>query len=162
MERALYPLISQALMECFRAVGKHNILVESTDRGFSEPIKAAFRRDRDIAFSFFDGAKPDLTGYVDHGTQKEIFVVEVKDAPLELKDIYQAKRYKELLGARYGFIISSQRIPEKLKRLCSITPAILNSFGDYEAFLVLAHFADGKLFDWFPENFFETRPDYWR
>jgi hypothetical protein len=49
MERALYPLISQALMECFGAVGKHNICIESTDRGFSEPIKAAFRRDRDIA-----------------------------------------------------------------------------------------------------------------
>ncbi len=128
MERALYPLISEALMTCFGGVGKHNIHIESTDRGFSEPIKATFGRDRDIAFSFFDRAKPYLTGYVDEGTHKVIFVVEVKDAPFELRDIYQAKRYKGLLGARFGFVTSSQRTPEKLKRLCSVTPAILNWF----------------------------------
>jgi hypothetical protein len=44
-----------------------------------------------MRFSFFDQWKPGAIGNVAEGTHKEIFVVEVKDAPPERNNIYQAK-----------------------------------------------------------------------
>ena len=163
MEKQLYRPVENALMACFSKVEKRRTIhIESTDRGFSEAIKRSVPQGKEIVFSFFKDAKPDLTGYLSDGTSNELMVVEIKDAKIQLKDIYQAKRYKELLGARYGFVVSSYRIPEELKRLCSVAPAILNSFGDHHAFLVLAHFSDGIFHDWFPENYFETWSRHWQ
>jgi hypothetical protein len=158
MERALYPLISPALMECFGAVGKHNICIESTHRGFSEPIKAAFRRDRDIEFSFFDRTRPDQPDTSTKQLAKKYCLSKSKTRRWSYRTSIKLNGTRSLLVARYAFVISSQRIPEKLKRLCNSTPAILNSFGDYQAFLVLAHFADGNCSTGFPRSFSKRAP----
>jgi hypothetical protein len=48
--------------------------------------------------------KPDLMFYIP--SSKEIGIIEVKDDPLNLNDIYQAKRYSEIIEADYSFLIS--------------------------------------------------------
>jgi hypothetical protein len=48
--------------------------------------------------------KPDLMFYIP--SSNEIGIIEVKDDPLNLNDIYQAKRYSEIIEADYSFLIS--------------------------------------------------------
>lgn len=48
---------------------------------------------------------PDLIGIVD-ANPKKLIVIEVKDDPLSLHDLYQVKRYSEIIKADYSFLIS--------------------------------------------------------
>ena len=100
----------------------------------------------------FRNLRPDIVGYVESNQGKRIFTAEVKRGSLTVQDIYQAKMYKELFGATFGFLIGTQPVPEELKRLSRNIPAILHSFGDYTFnFLALARFdvESGTLPDWF-------------
>src|ERR1700730_19068627 len=67
---------------------------------------------------------------------------------------YQAKMYKEVFGARYGFLVTAEPIPEELKRLCKATVSILHSVDDSSfRFLAIARFFPGHGFiDWFEVN----------
>ncbi|MGA7918482.1 MAG: hypothetical protein WCA38_02350, partial [Candidatus Acidiferrales bacterium] len=53
--------------------------------------------------------------------RKDFITVEVKEKSLTSGDVYQAKMYKEVFGARYGFLVTADPIPEELKRLCKAT-----------------------------------------
>ncbi len=88
--------------------------------------------------------------------------------PLGLDHIYQAKRYKELFGARCAFLITAERIPARLRRLCIALPQILHASNDAYSFFVLAEFkrdpsepSNGAFVDWFPADPFANSV-YWR
>jgi len=69
--------------------------------------------------------------------------------------------YKELFGAAFGFLISTEPIPEELKRLLRRIPIILMSAGDYTFhFLALGRFdcERGTFTEWFGNQLQETDP----
>jgi len=154
-EADLYNPVQQKLGE--RLSGRApNFCLETTARGFSERIKAAIPPGREIVFNFLKW-KPDIMGLVVREFQTDLITVEVKEKILKIDDIYQAKMYKEVLGARYGFLVTAAPIPEELKRLCGATPSILHSIEDSTfRFLAMAQFhLTGGFIDWFEENPFE-------
>jgi len=61
---------------------------------------------------------PDIMGYVykKDATKREFITVEVKYAPLKIRDILQAKLYEKFFNAKFSFAISPKGIAiEKLK-----------------------------------------------
>src|SRR3989338_7282114 len=129
--------------------------LEVTANGvFSNTIQAQIDRHRDLIFAFLKkDAAPDLTGFVkkDAESSKEFIVVEVKDEPIKLDDIYQTRKYAELFDARYALLVSTEEIPEEIIRLSKVVFSLL-SLPAYKQ-LTLVHFGDNaKNIVWFPDN----------
>jgi hypothetical protein len=49
---------------------------------------------------------PDLIGIVKENKKNKLIIIEIKDDPLKLVDLYQAKRYSEIIMADYSFLLS--------------------------------------------------------
>ncbi len=161
-EADLYKPVLVKLTEHLGGKLQCNLSLETSDKGFSERIKAAIPSGREIVFKFMR-MKPDIMGVAQREYQKDLIVVEVKEKALKIEDIYQAKMYKEVLGARYTFLVSAAPIPEELKRLCKTTVSILHSIDDQTyRFLAIAQFFPNHGFiDWFEENPFE-KEYFWK
>ncbi len=117
-EEKLYEPIRGILERKFiNAVGACRIW--RTDRGqFPSELMKEIPIEKEILFSFGREAKPDLTGFVRIDTNVVDFItVEIEDGKAKLEDIYQAKRYADLWGAKYGFFITEEALPEKFRRL---------------------------------------------
>jgi hypothetical protein len=156
---AILVALSFSLSRAFQG-GSH--LEVTATKGLTDPIKKAIPVEREIAFSFLTD-RPDIAGVLETQFAKHLLVAEVKEESPTLADIYQVKRYKEVLGARYAFLFTIGQIQERLKRLCNRAPAILRSFGDDGySFLVIAQFFPGtrEFIDWYPGDPFQTR-SYW-
>lgn len=71
--------------------------------------------------------------------------------------------YKEVFGARYGFLITATAIPEALKRLCKQNYQIQHSsHDDTYSFLAIAEFHRAAGFvEWFEDNPF-AKDFYWK
>jgi hypothetical protein len=162
-EAALYEPVQMKLMELLSGAGVGNFYLETGgSKGFSEKLKAAIPDGREIVFNFLT-RRPDILGVVERQSQKDLITVEVKEKSLKIDDIYQAKMYKEVFGARYAFLVTAAPIPEALKRLCRTTVAILHSADDHiYKFLAIAQYHPGGGFiDWVPENPFE-KDYFWK
>jgi hypothetical protein len=158
-------LYKPVLLKLTEALGEKvhcNFWLETSDRGFSERIKAAIPSGREILFNFIRW-KPDIMGVVQRDSQKDLIVVEIKEKALNIENIYQAKLYKEVFGARYAFLVSAAPIPEELKRLCKTTLSILHSIDDHTyRFLAITQFSPNSGFiDWLEDNPFE-KDYFWR
>lgn len=161
-EADLYELIKQKLEELLASKGKRFYLEITARKGLSEKLKGAIPQHREIVFSFLR-KRPDLFGFIE-GYSKDFMTVEIKERIEKLDDIYQAKLYKEVFAARYGFLITTKPIQEEIKRLCNSTSDILHSAGDdIYRFLAIGHFdkENGQFVDWFEENPFE-KEYYWK
>lgn len=161
-EADLYEPVKQCLERSFAALDKRCYLEVAAKRGFSETAKQAIPQGKEIVFTFLRH-KPDILGFIENQYTKDLITVEVKEASPGLDDVYQAKLYKEVFEARYGFLITGGPITEELKRLCRITPPILNSVGDSTyRFLVVAQFdlSAGTFVEWFEEDPF-SKSFYW-
>lgn len=112
-------------------------------------------------FTYLGSNKPDIIGVDD---RRQFTIAEVKDKRLGLEEIYQVKRYKELWGAQFTFLITPVPIPVSIKRLCDVRPSILRSADDYQAFFVVAQFDPIKLefIDWYRSNPFDEAGVYFR
>jgi hypothetical protein len=128
-------------------------------------VKGSRRRFRRVerSFSLSCVEDQDVIGYVSREYAKDLITVEVKEKSLTIEDIYQAKMYKEVFGARYGFLITATPIPEALKRLCKQTYSIQHSANDSTySFLAIAQFhRAGGFIEWFEENPF-SKEFYWK
>ena len=150
-EKELYEPVRAALERSFTAIGKTTVSETGATKGLGEPLKALIPPGLEILFRFLN-REPDIVGYAEGKLRNEIFTAEVKRGSLTIQDVYQAKMYKELFGATFGFLISTQPIKEELKRLLRNIPIILMSAGDYTFhFLALARFdlENGTFADWF-------------
>ncbi len=162
-EADFYELIKQKLEELLASKGRRFYLEVTARKGLSEKLKGAIPQHREIVFTFLK-KRPDLFGYIEGQYSKDLVTVEIKERIEKLDDIYQAKLYKEVFAARYGFLITTKPIPEEIKRLCKSTIDILHSAGDsIYRFLVIGHFdqESGQFVDWFEENPFE-KEHYWK
>ena len=161
-EADFYQPIKERLEELFAAKKKRFYLEVTATKGLSEMLKRKIPQHREIVFAFLK-KRPDLFGFVEGQYSSDLITVEVKERIEKLDDIYQAKLYKEVFDARYGFLIITEPIPEEIKRLCKITMSILHSSVDsIYRFLIIGHFdkETGKLVDWFEENPFDQER-YW-
>jgi hypothetical protein len=79
-------------------------------------------------------------------------VAEFKKETLRLDDIYQARKYAELFEAKYALLITTEEIPEELKRLSKLVYSLLAL--PYYRRLTLVRYdeAQGQLVDWYEEN----------
>jgi len=84
---------------------------------FSDTLKREFDNNT-LNIINNEGIFPDIVGHVRKkaSSPKEILTVEVKDKPIRLKDIAQAKFYKDIFKATFGLLISSKGIPEEKVR----------------------------------------------
>jgi hypothetical protein len=124
-------------------------------RQFSNTLKAHVGQHRDIVFHFLREAAPDIAGFIKADYSTEFLVVEVKERQLKLDDIYQARKYAELLDARYALLVSPVEIPEEIRRLSKVVYSLL-SLPAYKT-LTLARFDSNSntIVDWFPRSPFE-------
>ncbi len=160
MEKELYEPVRAALERSFAAIGKRTISETGATKGIGNPLKALIPPGLEILFRFLN-RKPDIAGYVESNRGNQIFTAEVKRRSLTVQDIYQAKMYKELFGATFGFLIGTEPVAEELKRLLRNIPIILMSAGDYTYhFLALARFDldSGAFTDWFMNSSETTDP----
>ena|SRR5712692_3674135 len=153
-EKDLYEPVRAALERSFTAIGKRTVSETAATKGLGETLNALIPPGRESLFRFVN-RKPDIVGYMETNLGNTIFTAEVKRDSLTIWNIYQAKMYKELFGATFGFLISTEPIPEELKRLLRNIPIMLRSVGDYTFhFLALARFdlENGTFTDWFANS----------
>jgi len=159
VEAELYRPVMSCLRGSFAAVGKSVHLEIAATKGLSEQVKRAIPKGNEIVFGFLRQHRPDIIGVIGgEAVLNPLVVVEVKAKSLTLDNLYQAKQYKEVLGARGGILVTVHPIPEDLKRLCDQNWDILCSASDgpYK-FLAICQFdiAAGKFIDWYRDNPFE-------
>ena len=150
-EKELYEPVRAALERSFAEIGKTIVSETRATRGLGEPLKALIPPGKEILFRFLN-SKPDIAGYAVTDRGNQFFVAEVKRGVLTIQDVYQIKMYKEVFGATFGFLISTQPIMEELKRLLRTVPIVLLSVADYTFnFLALGQFdlEAGTFTDWF-------------
>lgn len=161
-EKDLYGPIKEQLEKLLATKERGFHLEITAAKGLSEKLKAVIPNGREIVFTLKQ--RPDIFGYVAGKFIPDLVTVEVKVGRLKLEDIYQAKFYKEVLSARYGFLVTTESVPEELKRLCKNTRDILHSTSDsiYRV-LAIGQFDEDKneFVDWFEENPFE-KDCYWK
>ncbi len=160
-ESELYKPVRDRLEQLFAGAGVPVYLEVAAVTGASETIMQAIPFGREIVFSYVS-RRPDILGYTIDS--KRFIIVEVKEGSPGLDEIYQAKQYKEVFGARYRFLVTSGPIPEKIKRLCKVADPLLHSSDDFQSFLALAQFdpASSDFIQWFEENPFQKSLPAWR
>ncbi len=158
-EAELYEPVISCLRSSFVAVGKSVFLEIAATKGLSEQVKRTIPTGNEIVFSFLRQHRPDIIGVIEgENVMNPLVIAEVKAKSLTLDDIFQTKRYKDLLQARGGFLVTVQPIPEDLRRLCAQNWDILHSASDSTfKFLAICQFdiATREFIDWFPENPFQ-------
>lgn len=161
-EAEYYEPVKQRMEELFKNRGKDVHLSITATGNFSPTLKAKIPQNREIIFSFLKGKGqcPDITGFVQEQHTSDFIVVEIKKK-IKLDDVYQAMKYKDLLNAKYAFLVSIAPIPEEIKRLCKLS-LVLHHPSIYR-FFVLAQFDENTkdFLEWFEENPFE-KDFYWR
>ncbi len=165
-EKEYYPLLQSKLRELFRNKYGDTLTAAffeiTATRKFSPAIKSRIGRGREIIFSFLTSSPPDITGYVsikDDYNNTGFVIAEFKTEPLELKDVYQVKRYADLFDAKHALLISLYEIPEELKRLSEVAYSLLALPGSYNR-ITLATYDDATdgFYQWFPQNPFTRTP----
>jgi hypothetical protein len=119
---------------------------------FSNKLKAEIPEHRNLIFHYLKEAPPDLTGFIKEQYTTDFVVAEFKKGTLRLDDIYQARKYGELFGAKYVMLITTEEIPEELKRLSKVVYSLLSLPGYYKLTLVRFDEEQEQFVDWFEEN----------
>lgn len=154
-ENQYYEIIEMRLRDLLKNRSKNFHLEITAKKKFSNKLKSKITQHgaKDIIFYFLKQAAPDISGFIKDNTSSYFIVVEVKNEIIKLDDIYQTKKYADLFGAEYALLISVKEIPEEIKRLSKVVPALL-SLSNWRQKFVLVHFnyENGELMDWHPEN----------
>jgi hypothetical protein len=133
-----------------------NYHIECTSTGvFSRHIKENIPDYLEIIFSFLTSERPDLTGFVNEQGALNFITVEVKNNLIDLKDIYQAKRYADLFQAKYAFLVSSKPIPTVIKRLHQRTNILQTSVGLDNIILAQWSIKTNQIIDWYQNSPFK-------
>lgn len=164
-EKKYYPPIKDKMEELLNSRVSSVYLEITADKEFSDRLKNDIRPERNIIFNFLRTVRPDITGIVkDSGYFSDFVVIEFKKGKIELNDIYQTKRYRELFNAKFTFLVSLEPIPTEIKRLDKAMSSQLLQLGLPHIFsFVLVQFNEqqGKFVGWYPENPFEN-DIYWK
>ena len=131
LEKGLYEPIRKYLESKFSSNFGYCYLEITANGHFSEGLKRLIRHD--IVFSVLRRrVSPDLTGFATSELRlpgateimgitlpisRDFITAEVKRERITVGHVAQAKLYGDLLSAKYALLISSEPIPEEIKRL---------------------------------------------
>jgi len=161
-EKEYYPLIKTKIEELLNTRVTGCYLEITANQNFSEELKNKIRPEKDIIFNFLKRVRPDITGYIKDSS--DFIVIEFKKKRIELDDIYQTKKYRELFNAKFTFLISLEPILTEIKRLDKAMYNQLFKAGlNWTFVFVLVQFdkQQGEFVEWYPENPFENSV-YWK
>lgn len=159
-EKEYYEPIKKKFEELFKGKGEVHLEI-TANKKFSNKLKAQIPDYRHIIFYFLKEVAPDISGFIKTEYGTNFIVIEVKDEILKLDHVYQARKYAELFDAKFAFLVSTQEIPEEIKRLSKIVYPLL-SLSVYEKLILVQFDKDTNNFvEWYPENPFEKHL-YWR
>jgi len=159
-EKDLYEPAKDALERAFASFGKRAVSETAASTGFGEQMKALVPSGSEILFRYMN-LRPDIVGFVEPALLPTMFTVEVKLGSPTIRDVYQAKLYKEVFGATLGFLITTKPIPEELKRLFGIRQTILYSFDHYTfSLFAIGQFEteSGVFVDWLGTHSLDSDP----
>ena len=128
-------------------IGKKLHIEITAYRSFSSELRGAIHRyGRPSILRFVKKNPPDITGFV----QGSILIAEIKDAEIKIDDVYQTKKYADLLNAKYALLISTKEIPVSIKRVSKTVDQLLSRGYDHRK-VTLVHFDPKKddFVDWF-------------
>ncbi|MBI3842487.1 MAG: hypothetical protein HY295_05025 [Thaumarchaeota archaeon] len=154
-EKDYYEPVKEAFERLFKEKGQVHLEI-TADKPFSNKLKSEITH-RDIIFYFLKEARPDITGFIKMGTYSTRFIiVEIKDEAIKLDHIYQTRKYAELVGAEFVFLVSAEEIPDEIKKLAHVAFALLSLPYSYKK-LILCQFDknSNQIIDWYEENPFE-------
>jgi hypothetical protein len=114
-----------------------------------------------VCCAFLDKVAPDITGFLKINSSCYFVIIEVKDDVIELDHIYQVKKYAELFGAKFAFLVSTDEIPVELKELSRVAFKMLSLPLYGKLILVQFDKDSGELIDWYVENPFNV-DRHWR
>lgn len=135
-EEHLYEPIKNTLWDIFLSAAL-DCYLEVTDKGLSNKLQRSLD-DFALFYIKIDKQYPDITGFVKTSYGKEIITVEVKRRIRKINDFFQAKRYGEVFNAKYSFLISSDPMPEQIRRFIKKRSAIY--YYSYQKQLLIAQF----------------------
>jgi hypothetical protein len=164
-EKELYEPVKRDLAEKFSVSGKTYLEV-SADGKISETVKEKLD---DVALHIinFERVKPDIIGFLrietktGRGTgyfQDEKIVAEIKNEQIGITDVIQTKVYAEVFDAKHAFLVSSEPIPEEIKRFVKMKPGLLHYAGGYGEIKLVQFDKINKTFverSWYRESPFE-------
>lgn len=161
IRRRIAPRYSDPRLQIYARLNppRENIHLEVTsEKSLSNLLKSKIRSGRDLIYFFLKNARPDITGFMGPESFPDFIVVEFKDNPLGLDDIYQLRKYADLLDAKYSLLISTDEIPVELKRLAEgVIPDLLSRAGGYMRLTLVQYDPERHSFpEWLPEDPFPT------
>lgn len=165
-ERKLYEPVKVLLEETLKPKCNEVFLEVTADKKFSDKLKSHLGFHQDIILFFLREAAPDITGVIKQLAgpgpppwySTDFIVVEIKAEKLKLDDIYQTKKYAGLFDAKYALLVTTEEIPEELKRLSKVVFSLLQ-VGDYRTFCLVQYDEQSKSFkEYFPDNPFLKGP----
>lgn len=154
-EEDYYAPILEEFRGLFESKGRKAHLEVTANRQFSNNLKSKIPDGRHIIFYFLRDVAPDITGFVSRDNWVDFVIIEVKNEQIKLDHIYQARKYAELFDTKFAFLISTEEIPDEIKRLSKVAYPLLSIPANRQ--LTLVHYAEKveSLEDWYPENPFE-------
>lgn len=154
-EQALYEPVLKDLDSHFKKIGDPHLEVTGKGKKPSERLK---KRLDDFSLYLITSERfiPDIMGYVvtsksETYESSDIIVVEVKAKKVQVKDILQARGYGTVFDAQYALLISSEELPEEIRRFYDRRYGLAVHRG-YERVKV-GRFDDlyQRVVDWYPE-----------
>jgi hypothetical protein len=158
-EKDYYEPVRNAFEKLFSVKGQTYLEI-TAEKPFSNKIKEKIPDHRGIVFSFLKDVRPDITGFFKRTYSDEFIIIEIKNEPLKIEHIYQAKRYAELLDTRFAFLVSTEEIPNEIKKLTKAVSFMLSL--PYYKKLILCQFDEkrNEIADWYEENPFEKESNW--
>ncbi|MCX6685071.1 MAG: hypothetical protein NTV10_00220 [Methanoregula sp.] len=153
-ENAYYPIIKTKIEDILKNKFDNWYLEITAKRKFSNKLKREISpQGRDIIFHFLREAAPDITGFIKKEYSSDFLIAEIKTDEIKLDYIYQTRKYAELFGAKYSLLISTEEIPEEIKRLSRPVHTLLSGGIGYEK-ITLVYFDPIKeeFSEWFEKN----------
>ncbi len=139
-EEELYLPVMKLLETMFAEVGECHLEISAS--GISEGMKKHLD-DPAINILQTESKKPDIFGYIlaEKSYFKRRIVVEIKKGHLTIDDVYQVKKYAEILDAYYAFLISPKGFKEIYRRFLLQRHAPLSISG-YQPIIIMRFTGD--------------------
>ena len=154
-ESQYYKPVKTKVEEILKETQRAYHLEITAGKTFSNKLKGKISDHRHTVFYFLKDVAPDITGFIEEDVLTKFIVVEIKNEPIKLDHIYQARKYAELFEARYALLVSTKEIPEEIKRLSKVVHSLL-SLPAYETLTLVKFNEETREFDeWFPKNPFK-------
>ena len=159
-EKDYYEPIKNEFEKLFKANGDIHLEI-TANKNFSNKLKEQISDSKHIIFYFLKDIAPDISGFITKDYGSEFIVIEVKDEILKLDHIYQVRKYAELFDAKFAFLVSTQEIPEEIKKLSKVVYSLLSLPAHKKLILVQFDKDINEFIDWFDEIPFKNKY-YWR